>query len=115
MAKEFKVVLTRDRDNNWMNFEFPDEPDRAVACFKLAKFASGEWVGYPGHETDTGYLRDLFFGTTMWHLYEIRTYASRPMTFVFREKETNRDKLLVTLKTQTQEERIEIIIKEDEE
>jgi len=115
-GKEFRVVVTWNEGTDYMRFEFPDldtsdANSYARACFKLATFAEVPDKGLLADGTHVGYFRDIFLGATYWRLYEIRTYAHKSPSFVFREKADGKEKLLVTLK-EVKGERVEIIIKE---
>lgn len=118
MDKELKVVIVKDPAGDFMRFEFPDEgtdeESRLIACFRLGRFAEAPEHGLTAESGyHIGYFRDIFYGVTMWKLYEIRTYAGRPPRFIFKEYADQPENMaLQVVLTEIDGQKVEIIIKE---
>lgn len=106
------VVLTRDKETDALRFEFPEEEDRALACFKLAEYAL-EDERNKKYKGDIGYIRNLFLGVTYKQLYRVWFEPDELMCFSFRSPDYPTDEETIVLKRKTEE--IKFIISEEEQ
>ena len=79
------VVLARDKATGEMKFVFPEEEDRALACFELAKIAM-ENERNVRYKNDLGHLRNLFLGVTYMRLYRSTEYPIEEEVIVLKRK-----------------------------
>ena len=107
-----KVVLAKDEETGFLKFEFPEEEDRALACFRLAEFAL-EDERNKVYRGDIGYLRNLFLGSAYKQLYKVWFEPDELMCFSFKSPDGYViDEETVVLKKKTK--RIEFVIDEEE-
>ncbi|MBR3319535.1 hypothetical protein IKG06_03455 [Candidatus Saccharibacteria bacterium] len=105
------VKIVRDEDGNLM-FEFPEEKDRAKACFKLAQIAlenkrNAEYKRGDG----IGHLRNLFLGSTMSRLQRMWFEPNDTIYLAFMTPGYPKDEEVIVLKRKTEE--MTFIIGED--
>ena len=106
------VVLTKDKETGLLRFDFPEEEDRALACFKLAQVAL-EDERNEKYRGDPGYIRNLFLGTAYKRLYRVWIEPNELMCFSFRSPDYPIDEETIVLRRQTEE--VRFILKEEEE
>lgn len=104
------VVLARDKATGEMKFVFPEEEDRALACFELAKIAM-ENERNVRYKNDLGHLRNLFLGVTYMRLYRVWFEPDELVCFSFRSTEYPIEEEVIVLKRKTEE--IKFIIGEE--
>ncbi|MBR5388966.1 hypothetical protein IK146_00085 [Candidatus Saccharibacteria bacterium] len=99
-GKEIKVVLERlkedekkggkkkEKEEVFYAIRFPEvaDGDRALACYELAKFAIDNGKNPAYSQSDIGYIRDLFLGTSLKRLNEFWSVPGED-TIYFRFKE----------------------------
>ena len=96
--KEIMVTLVRKEDTitrggkeekiSFYVLEFPQVKvdERALVCYRLAKFAIDNGKNPKYCQSDIGYIRDLFLGTTLKRLYQFWSVPGEDTVyFRFRE------------------------------
>lgn len=97
------VVLERDKETGELKFNFPEEDDRALACFRLAQYAL-EDERNAGYKGDIGYIRNLFLGVTYKKLHRVWFEPDENMAFIFRSPDSFiADEETIILKRKTEE------------
>ena len=113
------VKVIHDKENGELKFVFPEEEDRATACFRLAQIAlenkenaeyrvgdgvrQGGQRGIDLHAGDgVGHLRNLFLGSTASRLYDVSIRPNETIRFVFRNREFPVDEEVVILRRKTE-------------
>lgn len=105
------VVVVKDKETGMLKFEFPEEEDRALACFRLAEFAL-EDERNAVYNGDVGYLRNLFLGVAHKKLSKIWFELDEFMCFSFMSPDYPHDEETIVIKRKTKE--IKFIIDEEE-
>ena len=97
------VKVIHDKENGELKFDFPEEEDRAVACFRLAQIAleNKENAEYRAGD-GVGHLRNLFLGSTASRLYDVSIRPNETIRFVFRNREFAQDEEIVVLRRRTE-------------
>jgi len=102
MDKGNEILVILDREDGIYRLEFPDEADRALACYKLANSAVKNGMNPKFTHEDVGYVRDLFLGTTLKHLHGFWAVPGEDaIRFVFKEscRSNPEQDVVVILKT----------------
>ena len=96
------VKVVRDKETGILKFEFPEEEDRALACFRLAEYAL-EDARNEKYKGDVGYIRNLFLGAAHKKLFRIWLEPDELICLTFRSPDYPKDEETITLKKKTEE------------
>ena len=103
MINRIVVKLERDKETNEMKFVFPEEDDRAQACFKLAQIALEDKENSEFKAGDgLGHLRNLFLGTTSSRRCKIWLEPDEKIRFCFVNPDYPKEEEIVVLKRKTE-------------
>ena len=79
---DFCFLIQRREDGDGLEFEFPEDEDRALAAWKLSEYTEHTKYELNGNR---GYFRDIFLGTTSWKLYSFGFHDDMILELIFKE------------------------------